>query len=327
MDKYSFIKKEDIMIHPIFDEDCEYLFDAVKNDSLIVFIGAGVSKLVGCLGWNELAEKIVKIGRQEGILNFLEEEVLLKEIMNPRKVISICFKMFDNKDKKKLFYDLLIKFTDIVDKSNLDVFRKILDLKAKAYITTNIDDGLIQFNPPVTRQNIYDCTSKDFEIFVKDDLLVRDGNIFFLHGRRNIIENTIFTIDRYLEFYKRDYINDFLKNKIFTDNNVVLFIGYGLGEWEILEYLFRSQSNNSNYSSFINRYLLMPLYSSDYVKLNLDRIFYDFFNIITIPYFIDFEGYYKLSSSLDKLIKSINDYQPTASVVFNQIDKVLENNE
>jgi hypothetical protein len=59
----------------------------------------------------------------------------------------------------------------------------------------------------------------------------------------------------------------------------------------------------------------------------LDSIFYDFFDLIPIPYFIDFEGYYRLSSSLDKLIKKINNYQPTASEVFNKIDKVLENNE
>lgn len=328
MDEYNFVKKEDIDKSPVFGEDCESLFEAIKNDNLIIFIGAGVSRLAGCLGWEEIAEEIVKKSRQEGFLTYAEEEVLLKEIMNPRKIISICYKIFCKQNIEKLFFDLLIKSTEIVKKGYLDIFRKVLDLKARAYITTNIDDGLIQFNPLATGQNIYDCTSQEFNIFIDNDLLVRDGDIFFLHGMRETIKDVIFTIDRYLKFYKENsYVNRFLKEKIFTEDNVILFIGYGLSEWEILEHMFRHQHKSSDSSIAVKRYLLIPLYTSEYIKFRLDSIFYDFFDLIPIPYFIDYEGYYKLSGSLDKLIKKINNYQPTASEVFNKIDKVIDNNE
>ena len=35
------------------------ILNAVNNENLAVFIGAGVSRLVGCLGWDELAKNLV----------------------------------------------------------------------------------------------------------------------------------------------------------------------------------------------------------------------------------------------------------------------------
>ncbi|WP_039764937.1 hypothetical protein, partial [Caldicellulosiruptor sp. F32] len=34
--------------------------EAVNNRTLAVFIGAGVSRLIGCKGWEELAQNLVK---------------------------------------------------------------------------------------------------------------------------------------------------------------------------------------------------------------------------------------------------------------------------
>ncbi|MBF0539272.1 MAG: hypothetical protein HQL03_13570 [Nitrospirae bacterium] len=46
-------------IEPIPDLPVE-IIDAVDNGTLAVFIGAGVSRLVGCLGWDELAKNLVE---------------------------------------------------------------------------------------------------------------------------------------------------------------------------------------------------------------------------------------------------------------------------
>ena len=50
--------------------------DAVDNGTLAVFIGAGVSRLVGCEGWDTLARNLVKRCYEEGIINFKENETL-----------------------------------------------------------------------------------------------------------------------------------------------------------------------------------------------------------------------------------------------------------
>jgi len=35
------------------------IFEAVNNDKLAIFIGAGVSRLVGCIGWDQLAKELI----------------------------------------------------------------------------------------------------------------------------------------------------------------------------------------------------------------------------------------------------------------------------
>jgi len=35
------------------------IVDAVNNQTLAVFIGAGVSRLIGCMGWDQLATNLV----------------------------------------------------------------------------------------------------------------------------------------------------------------------------------------------------------------------------------------------------------------------------
>ena len=35
------------------------IVEAVNNETLAVFIGAGVSRLIGCMGWEQLAQNLV----------------------------------------------------------------------------------------------------------------------------------------------------------------------------------------------------------------------------------------------------------------------------
>ena len=49
---------------------------AINNDTLSVFIGAGVSRLVGCKGWDALARNLVNRCHEEDIINFREKDTL-----------------------------------------------------------------------------------------------------------------------------------------------------------------------------------------------------------------------------------------------------------
>ena len=60
------------------------IIEAVNNENLAVFIGAGVSRIIGCMGWDELAQNLVNkcfsIKKKDGSLfiNFKEKELLLQ---------------------------------------------------------------------------------------------------------------------------------------------------------------------------------------------------------------------------------------------------------
>ena len=78
-------------IPPIPDQ----ILEAASNGKLIVFIGAGVSRLLGYPSWQNLAERYAEYLFQKGYLSYLECEHLKR--LDPRKLLSIC----ENFCKKK----------------------------------------------------------------------------------------------------------------------------------------------------------------------------------------------------------------------------------
>lgn len=122
-----------------------------------------------------------------------------------RRVISICYTRTKvRKDLLEIYYDAIKKsVTPHSNKKNLfkDIHMKLLHLKAISYITTNIDMGM-ETTEKVVRSSakIYDLTSDIFDP-TRD---LRNGNIFYLHGSKNHIEKTIFTVNNYYEYYAGD---------------------------------------------------------------------------------------------------------------------------
>lgn len=66
--------------------------DAVNNDNLAVFIGAVVSRLLGCWGWDKLAKELVEICFKKEFIQYKERESLLK-ISDHRQLISIMYNL------------------------------------------------------------------------------------------------------------------------------------------------------------------------------------------------------------------------------------------
>ncbi|MCI0448257.1 MAG: hypothetical protein L0Y79_00540 [Chlorobi bacterium] len=127
-----------------FKED-EKLLEAIKNDRLIIFLGAGVSMLAGCESWDGLAINIIKKFPTD-IYSFQEKEILKKIAYNdPKECITICYSKVKNEKSllQKYFYNPII---DSITPQNRDKFSEIHDrifnLNARAYVTTNIDEGL-----------------------------------------------------------------------------------------------------------------------------------------------------------------------------------------
>src|SRR5271157_2025086 len=81
--------------------------EAVNRSELAVFIGAGVSRILGCKGWSELADELVEVCFQKGLINYKEKRVLLQGD-DQKKKISICHHIL-GKDAGILFYDVISK--------------------------------------------------------------------------------------------------------------------------------------------------------------------------------------------------------------------------
>ncbi|MBK7867917.1 MAG: hypothetical protein IPJ75_13605 [Ignavibacteriales bacterium] len=97
-----------------FPEVPTQIIEAYNQKKLVIFIGAGVSRLVGCKGWDQLAQELIEACYLEqkapgkSLINY-STKIKLGNISDHRKIITICKKLLENEKKNNVFYDVLEK--------------------------------------------------------------------------------------------------------------------------------------------------------------------------------------------------------------------------
>ena len=316
------------------------ILEAASNGKLVVFIGAGVSRLLGCPSWQELAEKCLKYLYDQKYISYLEYEYLKR--LDPRKLLSIC----KNFCKKKNLPEPPIKEFLKAREEKYKKFKDIYDLIYSwniIFITTNFDEYLDEAAQKPMPQPMIDNNVNLPPLYLKKDdnkRIISDpdqisisqlytlGVVIHLHGSLTS-RKLILTISDYLYHYQQEKIQTFL-TKLFT-KFTVLFIGYGLEEYELLEFLVhKSQIHTSNHlkseKKEIKHYLLYPLFSWEQSMLKFYQIYYEDLNIELIFYKKDKNGYEQLYEVIkDWTPKIKNIVQPVDYLeIFKLIDEVVK---
>ncbi|MCP4371530.1 MAG: hypothetical protein GY797_25930, partial [Deltaproteobacteria bacterium] len=78
-------KVPDLMETPDLPDE---LKDAALNGDFVLFVGAGVSRLVGLPSWDGLARSALNDLQEVGVLNFSELEQI--KVLDPKKQLSIA---------------------------------------------------------------------------------------------------------------------------------------------------------------------------------------------------------------------------------------------
>ncbi|MBK7446173.1 MAG: SIR2 family protein [Ignavibacteria bacterium] len=197
-----------------------------------------------------------------------------------------------------------------------EVHELLLDIKAYAYITTNIDKGMEMVKTKFERnQKIYDLTKK---IPSKISSLINNGNIFYLHGSCDNISTSIFNNENYFSFYDTPEIKKSF-TRCFSGRFTVLFIGYGLGDYEILTNIFLAAKKN-NYLKSISHYSLMPIFSNDLNRITIEERYLEIFSVCPLFYYIDYSNYKIILEVLKKFKELVNDIKSPKSEIITLID-------
>lgn len=291
---------------------------AAELGDLVVFIGAGMSYELGCSDWNGLANNLIKrcentMGSNEPLLNNFEATQLgnmLKQSGNSKKVITICNGILSQCGNDELFLEEMKKSLndDKVTSTNpkLKTYRDLFNLNG-IFATTNADRHIDQiFNP----QNI--ITNK----FTGGTALV-NKNLYKIHGSIDEPASLIFTVEQYFTRYKDKEFIKFLES-LFT--KTVLFIGYGLGEFELLEYMYKNITLSENHYFYLGGY-----YTHEKRLCDFEQMYFDQMKVKLIPYSKDKKGFNQLPIVIEEWVKQI---QTTTNVLqnnFDEIDEVLRN--
>lgn len=198
--------------------------NAAQSGELVVFVGAGISRLIKCPTWDGFADKVLEQLVPDGI--DYHELSQINGIRDPKKRLSIA-KIIAEKRKLKIDYESIFRVT-----LGADNVYSYLNSFNSSFVTTNYEKYL--------RPDSRSADPEDEWRFYRRDQLLRlnldkNGNVVHLHGCLDAPDNMVITTKDYLEHYSSGEVQAFLK--YLFEKKTVLFLGYGLEEIEVLEYI------------------------------------------------------------------------------------------
>lgn len=239
------------------------IWKAAKNGTLVLFIGAGISRLLGYPSWDDFAVKAVDALSN---LNYAEKEHL-KKISNKKKLLSLVTMVAENEK-------IEIDWKSILNGWKNSTIYKNLNKLEVTKITTNYEHLLEPTNG--TR-----VISKDV---IRPGIQDKTGTVIHLHGSQDDPNEMVLSTEHYFKHYEKRNIKEFLEDLF--QKNTVLFLGYGLEEPEILEHIFRN--NASSQKHFILEGFFKE--QKSFFKIQQDY-FAKHYNITLLPFELDQVGY------------------------------------
>lgn len=300
-------------ISPIPPIPKEFL-EILPSGKVVIFLGAGVSRLMGYPSWNQLADRsfshLIKTD------NFSHADFDVLKELHPRQKLSIAVDIWKSKGKnpKELIGEAI--------KADGEAYPRVFELLADIpvpFVTTNYDDCLInvtQAKPILsTEQNDMSKGQKPIlgrqkPVSLKNEILTTllTGNdiVVYLHGRLSDGSPLVISTKDYVEHYRDDSVREFLDHLF--EHYHVLFIGYGLEEEEIIDFIVRKKPAHN----LINHFRLIPAFSHEEKLMeHLGNYYSNQCQVRLVPYLIDSIGHRQLENVLADWLPTIKaKFQP-----------------
>ena len=305
------------------------IVEAINENRLVVFIGAGVSRLIGCMGWDQLAKNLVKkchkTKKQDGskCISFKEKETLLQE-QDHKKTITICYGILkENGFEEDFFTEFDMALEDKPELSNTNnIYDQLANIKA-VFITTNADQHF------------------DRKYFIEERILYKEVHfdsrsieprkLYHIHGRQQDRESLVFTVDRYIKRYNSEKFQQFLTEIFWSEKHyVVLFVGYGMSEFELIDFLIHktnSARERTEGDFELRHFILLPYYRDETNIRDFHQFYYKHLGIKTLGYQKDYRGYeqlYNVIKEWNSRIKLVTDVIPDD---FQEIEDIIDSYE
>ena len=294
----------------------DQVVQAGLDGNLILFIGAGVSRLLGLPSWQGLAACVLEDLRKESLLNYSEIEQL--QTQDPKKQLSIAKLIAEQNG-----YGLNVG-KHLTGKTEGDSIYKAINDIGCSCVTTNYDELL---SPRYLKAADGSATpaptnrvAERERFFAK--LLNEPGTVVHLHGCISKPETMIVTTKDYLEHYDHANVQEFLGEMF--ERKTVVFLGYGLEESEILEHILRR--GRVKETGDLRRFAVQGFFRSQqplYEKLH--NYYEKSFGVHLLGFVRDHEDYLGLETTVKSWASQIEIREPPLVADVEFMNEVLGN--
>lgn len=285
---------------------------AASLGKLAFFVGNGISRLYGMPSWEDLCNRMLMVLANNGVIDHNKVELLSRQSLKAR--ISIADHYFrahrESKPDEFCYRKLLYNEEVEANRSKMSAYDSLAKCGAK-FITTNYDtllfdalEGNSKAAVTVKNLNIKLEEANDSRVdkelaktvqifgdpfeFNKNQTL-NNNVVFHIHGSTNDEKTIVASTFNYLKLYSNPNIQSFLQ--WFFEKHVVVFLGYGLEELELLDLIIRSGTDKQSPNKSNSFYLLLPLLSHEMEILEQLEIYYGQLGIEVIPFSRNQRGY------------------------------------
>jgi hypothetical protein len=314
------------------------LREASLIDGLRLFIGAGASQLAGCPGWEDFADDALRQLVNSGQFTYSHFEQV--KHLNPRVKLSIALTLAED-GKAPIDFDAILHPGAPAKHPNGQRLYRSLFALGNIFVTTNYDRWLDRriaepatsaaaLPNPSTPSSATPMRSIYHVNDFRPALLTQPNTVVHLHGSVDDQKSMILTTRDYVKRYANDHRTGdaSLENRALTflehlfAHYTVLFVGYGLGELEILEYvILKAKPQTDAASKEARHYLLQGYFSHEAALLRRMETYYlRECGIQLIPYLRDHKDHEQLLEVLENFAQNI----PASSPLILRQQHVLE---
>ena len=303
------------------DKFIKQIIKAVNERKLIIFVGAGVSRLCGLPSWDQAANDLLEYCTKycDGF-NYAKKEKIINNVKDAKEKITIGYYLLSkvNGDNELYYKWLKDEFSldrinrNEVNKNKKSKMKKLIRSLSNIVFSTNVD---LTLDEELPKKACFYKQANIHKIKISNDLY---RQIWHIHGSLDYPEDIVFTTRQYLERYTN---NNFRKHffRVFNDSEyTILFLGYGFSELQLLDFLVNAENEDSH-----NRLFLLQSYFDD------DEALYD----AEEPYFLDYgiqlikyprnNGYEELFDVLEYLKKQVDNSTTKPTELYSSLQKVF----
>jgi hypothetical protein len=315
------------------------LREAALMGKLIPFIGAGASRLAGCPGWGDFADGALRQLIDKGKFTYSQFDQI--KHLSARIKVSIATSV-SAETKTPIDYDVLLHPTLREEHKKGRRLYKSLFALGRIFVTTNydrwLDDRIAEPSPgatPAATPTTSPVSTSMQSIYRVEEflpaVLTVPNTVIHLHGSVVDPNGMILTTKDYIRRYANDRRtgDPALENRTLTflehlfQHYTVLFVGYGLEELEILEYvILKARREGKVADNEARHYLLEGFFSNETTLLrSMEKYYLRECGIELIPFLRDHKD-------RDQLLDVLEDFaqrMPASDPLVLQQAEELEN--
>jgi hypothetical protein len=297
------------------------LREAALRGNLIPFIGAGVSVIAGCPGWNDFADAALRWLIDQGRLSYSHVDQIRH--LPPRVKLSLA-RALAIENKAPINFEALIHAQpQHQHQKGCRIYNSLFTL-GTIFVTTNYDLWLDERIPEATPVSIRIAVVAPNTppvipsriVYRREELLpsllTRPHTVIHLHGSVRAPETMILTTSDYIRHYAaydRSSTDPDSENRVLTfldflfRHKTVLFVGYGVEELEILEYVISKGRHNSGEA---RHYMLQGFFSHQQTLMrNLASYYLNECGIELVPFRRDERDWDQLLEVVDAFAQNM----------------------